>query len=67
MKEKLMNITFMVGIILVFVTGIWGIIYEYVIWDKSFVPEIIFILAWVLGYIGIALIILWYFWQKKKK
>ena len=67
MKEKLMNITFMVGIILVFVTGTWGIIYEYVIWDKSFVPEIIFILTWVLGYIGIALIILWYFWQKKKK
>ena len=67
MKEKLMNITFMIGIILVFVTGTWGIIYEYVIWDKSFVPEIIFILTWVLGYIGIALIIIWYFWQKKKK
>lgn len=67
MKEKLMNITFMIGIILVFVTGTWGIIYEYVIWDKSFVPEIIFILTCVLGYLGIALIILWYFWQKKKK
>lgn len=67
MKEKLMNIAFMIGIILVFVTGTWGIIYEYVIWDKSFVPEIIFILTWVLGYIGIVLIILWYFWQKKKK
>ena len=67
MKEKLMNITFIIGIILVFITGTWGIIYEYVIWDKSFISKIIFILTCVLGYIGIALIILWYFWQKKKK
>lgn len=67
MKEKLKNITFIIGIILVFITSTWGIVYEYVIWDKSFIPEIIFILTCVLGYIGIALIILWYFWQKKKK
>lgn len=67
MKEKLMNITFIIGIILVFITGTWGIIYEYIIWDKSFIPKIIFILTCVLGYIGIALIILWHFWQKKKK
>ena len=67
MKEKLKNITFIIGIILVFITATWGIIYEYVIWNKSFIPEIIFILTCVLGYIGIALIILWYFWQKKKK
>ena len=67
MKEKLKDIAFIIGIILVFITSTWGIIYEYVILDKSFIPEIIFILTCVLGYIGIALIILWYFWQKKKK
>ena len=67
MKEKLKDIAFIIGIILVFITSTWGIIYEYVILDKSFIPEIIFILTCVLGYIGIVLIILWYFWQKKKK
>ena len=28
--------------ILVFITGVWGIIYEYVILDKTFIPEVIF-------------------------
>ena len=42
MKDKLINSIFLIGMILVFITGVWGIIYEYVILDKTFIPEVIF-------------------------
>ena len=66
-KDKLINSIFIIGMILVFITGVWGIIYEYVIWDKTFSPEVIFTTTCILGYIGIALMILGYFLNKKKK
>ena len=67
MKDKLINSIFIIGMILVFITGVWGIIYEYVIWDKSFIPEAIFTTTCILGYIGFAFMILGYFLYKKKK
>ena len=48
-------------------TGTWGIIYEYVIFDKSIIPDMTFVITCVLGYIGIILLVLWYIWQKSKK
>ena len=42
MKDKLINSIFIIGMILVFITGVLGIIYEYVILDKTFIPEVIF-------------------------
>lgn len=67
MKEKIKNIIFLIGFTLASISGILMIIYEYVIWDKSFIPKEIFILVCVLGLIGIAFIVLWIFLQKKKK
>ena len=67
MKDKLINSIFIIGMSLIFITGVWGIIYEYVIWDKSFIPEAIFTTTFILGYIGFAFMILGYFLNKKKK
>lgn len=67
MKEKMMNLLFVIGIVLVFIIGTWGIIYEYIILNKSIIPEMIFIISCITGYIGIIFIIIWYFWQKKHK
>ena len=67
MKGKLLNSIFATGLILVFITVPFVIIYEYVIWDKSFIPDVIINITFILGFIGVILIVLWYFLQKKKK
>ena len=49
MKEKMMNLLFVIGIVLVFIIGTWGIIYEYIILNKSIIPEMIFIISCITG------------------
>ena len=67
MKEKILNICFGIGIIIVLLTGLWGIIYEFFIWDKSDISDLFLTIPMIVGSLGILLIVLWWFLQRKRK
>lgn len=55
--KKLIDILFGIGICLVIPSGIFSIIYELFIWDKSIVPDWLFNTSLAVGAVGILLII----------
>ena len=55
--KKLIDILFGIGICLVIPSGIFAIIYELFIWDKSIVPDWLFNTSLTVGAVGILLII----------
>ena len=62
-----MDVIFIIGIIMIFIAGTLGTIYEYFIWDKSVIPSLVTNLTMIIGYLGLAVVIVWYIWQKKQK
>lgn len=50
MNNKLTNIMFAISIILLIPTAIWGLLYEYLIFDKSIIPNNIYNLTLAIGY-----------------
>ena len=67
MNEKKLDVIFLIGIICVFLTGTLGFIYDVLIIDKSIIHEFIYIGNFIIGYLGIILIIFWYILRKKQK
>ena len=55
--KKLIDILFWIGICLVAPSGIFAIIYELFIWDKSIVPDWLFNTSLAVGTVGVLLII----------
>lgn len=65
---KKMNDIFMtISIFIVTIVGIFGFIYEYVIWDKSIVPDWLFNAFSIPGYIALAILIITFILQKRIK
>ena len=67
MKEKILYICFCIGVVIVLLTGLWGVIYEYFIWDKSSISELFITIPMIVGCLGFLLIILWWFLQRKNR
>ena len=55
--KKLTEILCIIGIYLVAPTGIFAIIYELFIWDKSIVPDWLFNTTLAIGAVGVLLIL----------
>ena len=55
--KKLTEILCIIGICLVSPTGIFAIIYELFIWDKSIVPDWLFNTTLAIGAVGVLLIL----------
>lgn len=64
--KNFFNILFYISICVVVISGIFGFIYDYLIWDKSVVPDYIFNIFCIPGNICLMYIIIRYFFQKKK-
>ena len=65
---KRMNDIFMtVSIFIVTIVGILGFIYEYIVWDKSIVPDWLFNSFAIIGYIALAILIVTFILQKRIK
>ena len=54
MSNKILNFLFFIFIFVVILAAIFGLVYEYLIWDKSIIPDIIFNLLLIIGYISLA-------------
>ncbi|MDD4482730.1 MAG: hypothetical protein PHP18_05900 [Bacilli bacterium] len=54
MSNKILNFLFFIFLFVVILAAILGMVYEYLIWDKSIIPEIIFNLLLIIGYISLA-------------
>ena len=55
--KKLIKILCIIGLCLVTPTGVFAIIYELFIWDKSIVPDWLFNTTLVVGSVGFLLIL----------
>ena len=53
MENKVLNTLFIVSLILLIPCAIFGFIYDVFIWDKSLIPNGIYNLFWVVGYIAL--------------
>ncbi|MDD4824412.1 MAG: hypothetical protein PHU13_03965 [Acholeplasmataceae bacterium] len=54
MSNKILNFLFFIFLFVVILAAILGMVYEYLIWDKSIIPDIIFNLLLIIGYISLA-------------
>ncbi len=54
MSNKILNFLFFIFLFVVILAAILGMVYEYLIWDKSIIPDIIFNLVLIIGYISLA-------------
>lgn len=50
MNNKLLNIIFIISIVVLIPTAIWGLIYEYLIFDKSVITSQVFNITMAIGY-----------------
>ena len=55
--KKITEILCIIGVCLVFPAGLFGVIYELFIWNKSIVPNWLFNTVMIMGTIGILCII----------
>ncbi|MDY0339280.1 MAG: hypothetical protein WCY80_03710 [Candidatus Izemoplasmatales bacterium] len=50
MKNKIINALFILSLIILVPIGIWGLIYEYFIFDKSIIPSQVYNITMIIGY-----------------
>lgn len=50
MKNKVINILFTISIMILIPSAIWGLIYEYLIFDKSIIPSQVYNITMIIGY-----------------
>ncbi len=67
MKKKITDSLLYVSAIIVMIAGVWGIVYEYIILDKSVVPDLVFSVFFISGYAGLIYIIIWIFFNSRRK
>ena len=65
--KKINDIFMTISIFIVTIVGIFGFIYEYIIWDKSIVPGWLFNSFSITGYIALATLIITFILQKRIK
>ena len=65
--KKTTDILFTIGMCLIVPTGIFGVIYELFIWNKSIIPDWLFNMVIIVGTIGILCIIPFVIYNSKRK
>lgn len=65
--KKATDVIMAISICIVTIVGIFGFIYEYLIWDKSIVPKWLFNSFAIPGYIALTALIITFILQKKSK
>lgn len=65
--KKINDIFMTISIFIVAIVGIFGFIYEYIIWDKSIVPDWLFNTFAIPGYIALAILVITFILQKRIK
>ena len=65
--KKYADALFYISVVVVMISGFFGIIYEYLIRDKSIVPQYIFDLFTVPGYVCMAYCALWLYFTKFRR
>ena len=54
-------------IVIALIAGAFELIYEFLIWDKAIVPDWMLVAVTITGYVAMALLIVMYLIQEKKK
>lgn len=67
MKKKVNDILLKIFAIALVPTGLFGVIYEYVIWDKSTVPDWLYLGWFVFGWVALIGLIITLIIDKKLK
>ncbi len=63
--KKINNLLMTISMIVVLIVGVFGFIYDYLIWDKSILPVWMFDAFAIPGYIALAVLIITLILQKK--
>lgn len=64
--KKIFDALFYISIAGIIISGIFGFIYDYLIWDKSNFPDFIFNVFAIIGYICLIYAAAYYFLKRKK-
>ena len=67
MVKKITDILFTIGMCLVLPAGIFGVVYELFIWNKSIIPSWLFNTVMIAGTIGILCIIPFVIYNSKRR
>ncbi len=67
MKRKMLSILFYIFTAIIFIAGTWGLVYEFVILDKSIIPDFVNEIALYFAYGSIAGIIIISRFERKHK
>ncbi len=67
MMKKITEILFAIGMCLVLPAGIFGVVYELFIWNKSIIPSWLFNTVMIVGTIGILCIIPFVIYNSKRR
>ena len=65
--KKITEILFAIGMCLVLPAGIFGVIYELFIWNKSIIPDWLFNMVIIIGTIGFLCIIPFVIYNSKRR
>lgn len=65
--KKITEILFAIGMCLVLPAGIFGVIYELFIWNKSIIPDWLFNMIVIIGTIGFLCIIPFVIYNSKRR
>lgn len=65
--KRFWNIVMSASLVILLVSAVFGLVYEYFILDKSVIPDAVFNSVFVCSYINLAIFIISIFVTKKKK
>ncbi len=65
--EKFFNVLFNIAMVLLFPCGIYGIVEDYFIWDKSIVPDLLDHIVTAIGYLSLAAVLICVICFNKKR
>ncbi len=57
--QKLFEVLNYISIVIVVICGAFGVVYEYLLWDRSWIPDALYNTVFVLGYISVAYIVVY--------
>ena len=67
MMKRFWNIVMSASLVMLLVSAVFGLVYEYFILDKSVIPDAVFNSVFACSYINLAIFIISIFVTKKKK